>query len=170
MFTLPNFISLVRIPLALAFLQDDTALRAAALVLAMITDCLDGFLARRYQSTSRFGTFLDPLADKIFVISVLIVMVGELKLQSWEAVTMLCRDFAVIIFGFYLVWKGTLAEYQFRSIWFGKITTALQLVVLLGLTLGITFPSILYISFIILGLMALGELYIERKRLRVEEN
>lgn len=166
--TLPNLITFLRIPLALAFLQDSIFWRATALVLAMLSDCLDGHIARRYNTISRSGTILDPFADKFFVFFVLTVLITENRLQPWEAATMLGRDFSVIVFGFYLLCKGTLAEYQFRSIWCGKITTTLQLTVLLGLTLRMSFAPFVYISFVILGLMALGELYLERKRLKVD--
>jgi len=168
MFTLPNLITLLRFPLALAFLQDNPVWRGLALLLAMLTDGLDGYCARRYGKISRVGTFLDPLADKFFVFFVLGILLSENKIGSWEAMTMLCRDFSVILFGFYLAWKGTLAAYQFRAIWCGKIATALQFAVLLGLAFHANIPAFVYISFIFLGLFALIELYLERTKLKVE--
>lgn len=167
LFTLPNFITLLRFPLTLAFLHDDIAWRAVALILAMLSDGLDGYIARQYGKISRFGTFLDPLADKLFVIFVLWIFIDEHRLTIPEALTMLCRDFSVIIFGFYLAWKGTLSQYQFRAILCGKITTALQFLVLFGLIFKIAIPSFIYITFIALGIAALGELYLERKKLKV---
>lgn len=163
--TLPNFISFLRLPLAFVFLNESPTLRAAALILAMLTDCLDGFLARRYQISSRFGTFLDPFSDKFFVIFILSIFIKENRIEVWQAVTMLCRDFAVILFGFYLTWRKTLSKYQFRSIWCGKITTTLQFCILLGLIFNVHFPSLVFVSFIVLGIAALGELYLERNRL-----
>jgi CDP-diacylglycerol--glycerol-3-phosphate 3-phosphatidyltransferase len=165
--TLPNFLSVLRFPLALAFLQDNPKIRVAALILAMATDCIDGYLARRFNQTTPVGTFLDPLADKFFVAVALFVLTGEGRLAVWEALTMLCRDFSVIIFGSYLLWKGTLSKYQFRSIQSGKLTTTLQLATLLGLTCNFTFPPFVYLSFIALGSLALVELYLDRKRLKV---
>lgn len=167
-FTIPNFITLLRFPLALAFLQDNPHWRALALLLTMLTDGLDGYLARRYSKISRLGTFLDPLADKFFVLLVLIVMLNENRLSLGEAAAMLGRDFSVVIFGCYLAWKGTLGDYQFRAIWCGKLTTALQLIVLIGLVYKVSFPPFMFASFIVLGLLALGELYLERAKLKVE--
>lgn len=168
MLTLPNFITLLRFPLALAFLQDNTLYRALAILLAMLSDGLDGYIARRYGKISRFGTFLDPLADKLFVLFVLGILLNEQKLLPWEAITMLCRDFSVLIFGVYLAFKGTLSQYQFRAIWCGKLMTALQFTVLLGLIFHIQFPPIVFFLFIVIGLSALIELYLERSKLKIE--
>jgi len=109
-------------------LQEDPYWRLAAIILAMLTDCLDGYCARRYKMMSRLGTFMDPFADKFFVFTALAVLISEQRLLPWEALSMLCRDFSVFIFGCYLAWKGVLGQYQFRAIWCGKVTTPLQLI------------------------------------------
>lgn len=168
MFTLPNFITLLRFPLALAFLQDNVLIRATAVLLAMLSDALDGYIARRYGQISRFGTFIDPLADKLFVLFVLGILLSEKRLLPWEAVTMLCRDFSVLVFGIYLACKGTFSKYQFRAIWTGKVMTALQFSVLFGLIFNINFPPLVYYLFILIGLSAFVELYLERSKLTVE--
>jgi len=167
MVTIPNILSLLRVPLALVFLQENPLYRALAIVLAMATDWLDGYLARRHRMTSRFGTVLDPLTDKFFVFVVLSTLIHEQRLNIWEAMAMLCRDFSVIIFGFYLALSGTLASYRFRAIWCGKITTTLQFFVLLGLTFQVPFPPFVFGSFILLGVLALGELYLDSHKLPI---
>jgi len=168
MFTLPNLITLLRFPLALAFLQDNAFYRAMAIVLAMLSDGLDGYVARRYGKISRLGTLIDPIADKLFVLFALGILLSEKRLLPWEAMTMLCRDFSVLIFGTYLAIKGTWSQYQVRAIWCGKIMTALQFTVLFGLVLHVHFPSYVYFLFIIIGLSALVELYLARAELKVE--
>lgn len=168
MFTIPNFITLLRIPLALIFLQSNPFYRAIAVLLAMLSDGLDGYIARRFGKISRVGTFIDPIADKFFVIFILGTLLSENRLLPWEAATMLCRDFSVLIFGFYLAFKGTLKHYQFRAILCGKVMTALQFVVLFGLIFQVKFPPFVYILFIIIGLAALVELYLSRSKLKVE--
>lgn len=160
MFNLPNILSLCRIPLALVFLQENPNYRGLAIVLALMTDVLDGYLARRYRWKSRLGTLLDPLMDKFFVIFTLGILFTENRIQLWKAATMLCRDFAIIIFGAYLTFTGTLSKYKLRAIWCGKITTFLQLMVLLGLTYHFIIPDYIFFFFIILGVMALIELYV----------
>lgn len=166
--SVPNFLSLLRIPFALVFLQENVLLRALAIVLAMLSDSLDGYIARKYRMITPLGRLLDPLMDKFFVFFVLIIFLNEGRLSPWNALTMLCRDFSVILFGFYLAYKGTLSEYQFRSIWCGKIMTSMQFTVLLGLTLHLVFPTYVYISFVVVGLCALIELYLERSKIKIE--
>lgn len=168
MLTLPNFITLLRLPLAFAFLQENTFIRGAALFLAMVSDGLDGYFARRYGKISRLGTFLDPFVDKFFVFFILAVMLAEHRLEPWEAATMLCRDISILIFGVYLAFQGNLGKYQFRAIWCGKLMTALQFVVLIGLVLNVMFPPAVYYLFVVIGFSALGELYLERKKLTIE--
>jgi CDP-diacylglycerol--glycerol-3-phosphate 3-phosphatidyltransferase len=168
LFTIPNLISLIRFPLALPFLYDDSFYRSLALILAMMSDGLDGYFARRYNQTSRAGAWLDPLSDKFFVAFVLVILLNENRLLPWEALTMLCRDFAVFLFSCYLFWQGQLSKYQVRAIWCGKVTTAMQFAVLLGLIYHTVFPPAIFIIFIILGLLSLGELYIQRGKLEVE--
>lgn len=164
MFTFPNMLSMLRFPLALFFLQSNPLYRLLAIVAALITDGLDGFIARRYNQTGRIGTLLDPIADKFFVFFALSILIHEQRLTLSEAAILICRDFSVILYGCYLAWRGKLFDYQPRAIWCGKVTTALQFTVLFCLTLRIPFPSYLYTIFILLGILALGELYLTDRR------
>jgi len=159
MFTLSNAISFVRAPLAFLFLSDNSMLRVFAIAMAMITDSIDGYLARRSHSTSKFGAILDPVMDKFFVYFALTVFVIEQKIKVWQASTMISRDFFLCLFGLYLLtfkkWKG----FKFKSIRWGKITTTLQFIVLIGLCLNYTIPMFIYIAFIIFGALAFAELF-----------
>lgn len=161
--TLPNFLSLIRIPLAFAFLHPSTTWRLFALLAAACSDFFDGYLARRYKMCSRIGTTLDPITDKFFVLFVLSIFYSEGLITLFEATSMLCRDLAVIVFGFYLILSRHWNNYAFRAIWCGKITTTLQLLVLFALTYHIPLPEFTYTLFIVLGLLALGELKINAK-------
>lgn len=149
----------MRLPLAFVFLQENPFFRALAIFLALATDGLDGFFARRYSLVNRVGTVLDPLMDKFFVFFVLSVLIRENRLSFEEAGFLICRDFSVIFYGLYLALRGRLMNYRFRAIWCGKITTVLQLTVLLGLTFQIAIPSYLFGVFALLGILALAELY-----------
>ena len=164
-FNLSNFLSILRIPLAFVLIIDLTFYRALAIALAMMTDGLDGYLARRFKMTSQVGAFLDPLTDKFFVFFAIGVFIFEGNLQLWQAVFMLSRDIAVAIFGTYLALKGNLQNFPFQSIWSGKITTFIQFVVLLALTFHYSIPVYTFYSFIILGVLALFELYYIEKNL-----
>ena len=157
--TFSNFLSLLRGPLALLFIFENPYYRALAIILAMATDGLDGYLARKYHKTSQIGAFLDPLMDKFFVFFAVSMLILEGDLRLWEAIALISRDFAVLIFGLYLALQGTWSNFQFRSIWSGKITTTLQFFVLLGLTFQLTIPLYIFWCFIVLGILALFELY-----------
>lgn len=164
MFTPSNLLSLLRGPLALLFIIDNAFYRSLAIFLAMVTDSLDGYLARRWRMTSKLGTVLDPVMDKFFVFFIIGIFIHEGSLQIWEALALISRDFAVIIFGIYLAIKGVWSNFRFQSIWCGKISTTLQFFVLLALTFHIVIPSPVYIIFVLLGVMSLVELYfIERQ-------
>jgi CDP-diacylglycerol--glycerol-3-phosphate 3-phosphatidyltransferase len=82
----------------------------------------------------------------------------ESKLALWQVLAMISRDFFLLLFGLYLSLSGHWESYRFTSIRWGKMTTALQFLVLIGLTLGIYFPSYLYGIFVLLGLLAFMEL------------
>lgn len=166
--TFSNFLSLLRGPLALLFIIDNTFYRGLAIFLAMLTDSLDGYLARRFRHTSQFGAFLDPLMDKLFVAFVACVMIHEERLQVWQAVSLISRDFAVLLFGLYLHLKGTWAKFRIQSIWMGKVTTSLQFVVLLGLTFHVSISNFFFFTFIALGFLALAELYLIERRMIAE--
>lgn len=154
-----NFLSLLRGFLVLFFLSSSPYYRTAAIVLAMLTDSLDGYLARRWGMISRLGTILDPIMDKFFVCFVMIVFIREGTLATWEALALISRDFAILLFGLYLCVKGVWSNFTFQSIWAGKIATTLQFFVLLGLTFHLTIPIYIFICFMILGVGALVELY-----------
>lgn len=165
--TVSNFLSLLRGPLAFLFLFDHPFYRTLAILLAMATDSLDGYLARKHRKTSQLGAFLDPLMDKFFVFFAVSIFILEGQLKVWEALSLISRDFAVLIFGLYLALRGSWLNFQFRSIWSGKITTTLQFLVLLGLTFHLIISPYIFCCFIVLGILALFELYfIEQQIIR----
>ncbi len=159
MFTASNSLSFIRAPLAFLFLQDNPSLRILAIILAMLTDSVDGYLARRSQSVSRFGAILDPAMDKFFVYFAMIALSLESKLAPWEMATMLSRDFFVCLYGLFMVACGKWRNIVFRAIRWGKLTTALQFIVLIGVVLDFSFPWYIFASFILMGWLAFLELF-----------
>jgi CDP-diacylglycerol--glycerol-3-phosphate 3-phosphatidyltransferase len=67
----------------------------ALFVLAMTTDWFDGRVARRYGRTSKLGSLLDPVADKILVISVLVVLIDQGVFPGWMVAAIVAREFLV---------------------------------------------------------------------------
>jgi len=99
---LPNKITLLRIflvPLIIVFLISPSKLSCffAALIfgLAAATDWLDGHLARVTNQVTILGKLLDPIADKLLILSALVPLVGLGRVSAWIAVVILGREFAV---------------------------------------------------------------------------
>jgi len=101
---LANKLTLLRIasvPFLILFMYlDNFWTRVAALVifvLAALTDSVDGIIARRYNTVTTFGKFLDPLADKLLVSAALVSFVGlrEVHIPSWMVVLIISREFII---------------------------------------------------------------------------
>lgn len=93
---------LMTLPLLVILMMIDASWAAwsalAIYTLGCITDYLDGYIARRYKLESNFGKFLDPVADKIFIATVLIALVANGNLDGWWVVPVLlilCREFLI---------------------------------------------------------------------------
>jgi len=101
----PNVLSLSRVAVAPVLIwlltdpsRDAGAIAAIVFVLACVSDWLDGYLARRHGLSTRLGKFLDPLADKLLVAGILIMLVGMLRqpgIPAWLVVIVVGRDMAV---------------------------------------------------------------------------
>lgn len=97
-------------------------------IIASITDKLDGYIARSRNQVTTFGKFLDPLADKILVISALIILVEYAKIPSWIPIIVLAREFIVSGYRLIAVEKG--GKVIAASIW-GKLKTVTQMIAII---------------------------------------
>ncbi|MEK7377659.1 MAG: CDP-diacylglycerol--glycerol-3-phosphate 3-phosphatidyltransferase [Candidatus Binatota bacterium] len=109
MWTLPNLLSLFRIAIIpvlvylLTFTDPISGLLAAFLFLvAALTDFFDGYLARRYRTVSNLGKILDPLADKLIIVTTLIMLTamdraGEPEVPAWLVAVVVARETAVTL-------------------------------------------------------------------------
>ena len=94
---LPNLISALRFPLAVAFvLVDGLTARLLLVVAAGVSDWIDGPLARATGSTSRIGEWLDPVADKFFMVVAIVTLTVEIGLPLWVLPLLLLRDIGVV--------------------------------------------------------------------------
>lgn len=96
---LPMWITVSRIAMVpfvlLAMLPNSfwwNVLAAVLFMLASITDYYDGYFARKYNAVSNMGKFMDPVADKILVSSILVMMAYYQKIDPWMVVVILGRD------------------------------------------------------------------------------
>ena len=94
-------------------------------IIASITDKLDGYIARSRNQVTTFGKFLDPLADKILVLSALVILVEYGKIPSWIPIIVLAREFIVSGYRLIAVEKG--GKVISASIW-GKLKTVTQMI------------------------------------------
>jgi CDP-diacylglycerol---glycerol-3-phosphate 3-phosphatidyltransferase len=99
---LPNLITLARIatlPLVLYFVDNYSRLASfvSAMIFALggISDSLDGYLARKRGQVSVLGQFLDPLADKLFILGTLVYLVAHERVPEWLVVLLMSRELAI---------------------------------------------------------------------------
>ena len=97
-------------------------------IIASITDKLDGYIARSRNQVTTFGKFLDPLADKILVLSALVILVEYTKIPSWIPIIVLAREFIVSGYRLLAVEKG--GKVIAASIW-GKLKTVTQMIAII---------------------------------------
>jgi CDP-diacylglycerol---glycerol-3-phosphate 3-phosphatidyltransferase len=134
--TLPNWISIGRILLIPVFmvvllgrLPGGDYLAVGVFALAAVTDKLDGYLARTRNSTSTFGVFLDPLADKLLVSAALISLVELDRVAAWVAMVIIAREFMVS--GLRMV--AASQERVIAASQWGKLKTVVQVVAIMAL-------------------------------------
>lgn len=97
-------------------------------IIASITDKLDGYIARTRNQVTTFGKFLDPLADKILVLTALVMLVEYGKIPAWIPVIVLAREFLVSGYRLVAVEKG--GKVIAASIW-GKLKTVTQMIAII---------------------------------------
>lgn len=164
MLTLSNVLSFSRAGFALAFLQESALIRCLAVILAMVTDFLDGFIARRSKSTSQFGAILDPVMDKFFVFFSAGILYLEGALAPWQFIALVSRDLSLCVFGLYLFLVRKWKEYECRGIFWGKIITSAQFIILVGLTLHLHFNFFVYAGFFVMAFFAFLELFTRHQK------
>jgi nicotinamide-nucleotide amidase len=152
---LPNALTVSRllsIPVLMALLvmrfPDHDQIAAGLFVLASLTDTLDGNLARRRRQVTELGKFLDPLVDKLFILSVLIVLVQEGELPAWVVVVIFGRELLITVL-------RSLSASQGRVIAatpFGKTKTVLQTAAVLLLILQRPYPALTPLADVVVAL------------------
>ena len=127
--SLPNAITLLRLVLGVAFPWLPVDWRMPVVVLAAITDGLDGQASRLMGAESKLGVFLDSLADKVFFLAVATTLLWDGAATWLEVLLISLRDVAVLIGGVG-AWlrDGGAAWSLMKPRWLGKFATVLQFV------------------------------------------
>lgn len=133
--TLPNLITGVRLILTpvivYQILTHHLLIAFVLLFIAGLTDWVDGYFARLCNASSELGRLLDPVADKILLISVFAALFLINRLPWWLAFTMIARD-VFIVFGSFFVWKYKL-PLKLEPLFISKINTFFQILLSLSL-------------------------------------
>jgi cardiolipin synthase len=148
-----TILRLVLVPgVVLAMLQARWEWAFAGFVVAGVSDGVDGFIARHFNQRSRLGAYLDPMADKLLLVSVFVVLgiAGELPL--WLVVAVVSRD-ALIVFAVLL--SSVMAQpVEMKPLMVSKANTAIQLVLAavvlgelaFGIDIGALRPALIILS------------------------
>ena len=142
-FMIPVFMIFVLVPMPLGewdilgtTLPVTQFIAAVIFAVASMTDWLDGYLARRDNLVTNFGKFADPLADKMLVMTALILLVQKGMAPGWVVAIIVCRELAVT--GLRLILSEQDGE-VLAAAWPGKVKTATQMVAIVLLYLNNVF-------------------------------
>jgi len=126
---IPNFLTLLRIILVPVFviflIQTEYEKALITFMVAGLTDALDGTLARLLNCQTTLGAYLDPIADKMLLVTSFVTLAILGMIPSWLAVMVISRDF-IILLGIAILSLMSVS-YEIKPAIVGKITTALQI-------------------------------------------
>jgi len=128
----PNIITVLRIllvlPVVLSLLNEQYGVALILFAIAGASDGLDGYIAKRYDCASRLGSILDPLADKLLLVSTYVSLAWLGLLPLWLVVVVLVRDLLIVIGGF--AYHRFIGQYDMSPSFVSKLNTVTQ--ILLG--------------------------------------
>jgi cardiolipin synthase len=127
---IPNFITLGRVmsvPVIFWLLVNGHSRSAFfVLLLAGASDAVDGFLAKRFKWTSELGAYLDPLADKLLIVSIYIALAVSMQIPLWLTIAVVSRDILILL-AVLLSWLMD-RPFVIKPLTISKINTAAQLI------------------------------------------
>ncbi len=114
----------------LLYLPEDGCRIAAGIlfIVASLTDYLDGHIARKHNLVTDFGKFIDPVADKLLVLTTLIMLLHRQQMEAWIVIIVLSRELAVDGLRMVAVGQGKVIA----ASWFGKIKTTCQMILIVA--------------------------------------
>ena len=154
--TTANKITITRVALIPVFLVlcylDHRIAATIVFIIASLSDLLDGYIARHYNQVSNFGKFMDPLADKMLVLSAMCFLAEKGQMPGWVVAAVLFREFAVS--GLRLV----AAERQrvIAAAWSGKIKTTCTMV---GLCFVLVFTQFAWLNLLVSAVILVTTVY-----------
>ncbi len=163
MLNAPNIICIIRIlliPVFMFFTMNNNNIFATVIfIIASITDWLDGYIARKYNLVTDLGKFLDPIADKLLVLSALIIFVSQGIVPVWIVYVMIARELIIGGFRSIAASKGIVIA----AIMSGKVKTVLQMIAIIVTLIEFKYYDILFIIAAVASVVSLIE-YIYKNR------
>ena len=112
----------------------------AILVVAGLSDGIDGLLARRLNQRSALGAYLDPIADKLLLSSSFAILAFKQKIAWWLTIIVLSRDILILIVAVVIL---LISGYRpFPPSIFGKLTTLFEIILVFTVVLGAAYPDL----------------------------
>jgi cardiolipin synthase len=128
----PNVITVIRgllIPVIGALLLQERYVEAFwTLVASALSDLVDGHIARRYNARTRFGAIADPVADKLTMLTVTLLLAWQGLLPGWLAAAIVLRD--LVIVGGAVAYHRLFGHVEMAPTWLSKLNTLLEFIVL----------------------------------------
>ncbi len=156
--TLSNIVSLARltltVPIVIALVQDSRWLALCLSLVAAASDWFDGYAARATNTVSEWGKIIDPIADKILVGAVVVILVIKGLLPLWFVGMVLARDIVILVFGAYLRRRITIVPPSLMS---GKL--AVGAISLAGIAAMAELTVVLDISIILSAILTAVSLW-----------
>jgi CDP-diacylglycerol--glycerol-3-phosphate 3-phosphatidyltransferase len=163
---LANKITLIRIMLVPVFLilisiksKYGIYIATGVFIVAALTDKLDGYIARSRNQITTFGKFMDPLADKLLVITALVSMVEAGRLRSWMVMIIITRELAVTGLRTLAASNGIVIA----ASWWGKLKTIVQIIAIIAVLVDLPFYNVLiWIAVIVTAISGIDYFYKNR--------
>ena len=141
---IPNIISIFRIllivPIALLLHHQSWANAFILILIAGVSDALDGFLARVFNWQSRLGSFLDPIADKLLLIVIFISLAHKGIIPIWLICLVIGRDLIILLGASACQWITR--KLEMSPLFISKVNTALQILFILLIMYHLAFSNL----------------------------
>ncbi|HXQ63283.1 MAG TPA: CDP-alcohol phosphatidyltransferase family protein [Steroidobacteraceae bacterium] len=141
---LPNAICVLRMllagPVAFALARGEYLLTVGLFAVAALSDGLDGWLAKTFGWTSRLGKILDPIADKLLLVTVFITLVWIGRVPLWLAAAVVVRD--LVIVGGAIAYQCFIGRLEGHPTYVSKLNTVVQLLFVLIVIASAAWPAV----------------------------
>lgn len=150
---IPIFVGIYYVPDPILGLTCKNLLGTALFAFAAITDWFDGYLARKWNQTSAFGAFLDPVADKLMVAAALILLAELERAPAWLIFIIIGREITISALREWMAQLGKSKSVAVNMI--GKLKTTAQMIAIGFLLFYMPLPGLRWIPIPLIGTLAL---------------